>query len=64
LEKVLEKCKKIDPDIIDALSYVQMYENNNEEATDEQKEDYPTLCIAPLSKAVYSDNNRCVSILL
>ena len=64
LEDVLKKCRKIDPEVIDALSYIQFYDNNNEDATDEQIEDYPILCIAPLSKAVTSDNNRCVSILL
>ena len=62
LEKVLKNCMKIEPDIIDALSYCQQYVNKN--AKGDQKKFYPNFSILPLTKAVKSDNNRCVSILL
>jgi len=62
LEKVLKNCWDIEPDIIESLAYAQTYVNK--EAKLEQQEFYPTLSIAPLSKAVKSDNNRCVGILL
>jgi hypothetical protein len=53
---------RIDPKIIDALCYVQTFQD--EDSTEKQKKYYPELSIAPLSKAVLKDNKRCVALLL
>jgi hypothetical protein len=55
---------RIEPGIIDALSYVQAYKNDQHTTYNDQKKYYPNLFIAPLSKAIKKDNNRCVSLLL
>jgi len=65
LEKVLSNCMKIEPDIIDSLAYVQAYTNKAAKILDgDQFKYYPNLFIAPVSKAVAQDNNRCVALLL
>ena len=64
LEEVLSNCMKIDPGVIDMLSYTQGYFDEKVKETSDQFKYYPKLFCAPLSKAVEKDNNRCVGSLL